>query len=97
MRFDLGALWQANAIAAFADRAALANGSTSPPEGEVADRPPGITALQILERIAFVIASKEEAENTERTRERLAVLAELAHLAGVALGRAPIVPPKAAP
>lgn len=74
---------------------------TSPPKGEVTDRPePVITALQLLERVAAVIESAEVGETVEAARTRLAILAELAHLAGVALGRAQIgdwPKPKAAP
>lgn len=51
---------------------------------------PCLTALQILERITFVVGSGEVGETTERTRERLAFLGELAHLANVAMGRAAI-------
>jgi len=51
---------------------------------------PCLTALQILERITFVVGSGEVGETTERTRERLAILGELVHLANVAMGRAEI-------
>jgi hypothetical protein len=55
---------------------------------------PSITALQLLERLAFLTVAASRVSHSDPS---IAALEEVAHLSQVAFGRAPIVPPKAEP
>lgn len=51
---------------------------------------PCLTALQILERITFVVKEPAQAADLTGEEVRILILGELAHLANVAMGRAAI-------